>query len=132
MSDDDAEAVGDAGFDEWVEALADGAGYYLECPNGHGSLPPRRRCPHCSSPTLSETAMPETGDVETLSEVHVPTPAFTNDAPYVLAIASFGPVRITGQVRGTEPESIGIGDAVTVDVDRRRTTGDPLVVFDPI
>src|SRR6056297_1929720 len=33
----------DEGYDDWLDAIEDGDGYYLECENGHGSLPPRRR-----------------------------------------------------------------------------------------
>lgn len=129
---DDAEPIGDAGFDEWIEAIEDGTPFALECPNGHGSLPPRRVCPHCGDGDLEEVPLPTEGVLKTMSEVHVPTPQFTNDAPYTLAIAAFGPVRITGQLRGVPHDEIAIGDRVTVDVDRRRTTGDPLVVFDPV
>jgi Predicted nucleic-acid-binding protein containing a Zn-ribbon len=103
----------DAGYDEWVDALADGRGYALVCPEGHGSLPPRRTCPECGATTFSEEPLPERGTVETVTVVHVPPPQFADDAPYATAIAAFGPVRLTGVLRGVdvgEKELSGDGD----------------------
>ena len=123
--------AGDAGYDEWIEALAEGEGYSLRCPRGHYSLPPQRRCPHCAATPLEPETFPDTGVIETFSVVHIPTPAFADDAPYVLAIASFGEVRVTGQLRSMGPEEATSGIPVVVDIDDRITTGDPLVVFYP-
>ena len=96
MSEDD---VRDAGFDDFLDALAAGDGYYLACGEGHGSLPPRRACPQCGDRDLEETTLPNTGTVDSCSTVHVATPAFVDDAPYVVAVVDFGAVRLTGQVR---------------------------------
>lgn len=120
----------DAGYDAWLDAIVADEGYYLECPEGHGSLPPRRVCPHCGSPDLSEEPLPETGSVETFSVVHVAAPTFVDDAPYVTAVAAFGPVRLTGVV-DADPESVAVGDAVSVAVDATETAGDDVVVFRP-
>jgi len=60
-------------------------------------------CPECGSATLSEEALAETGTVETYSVVHVAGPQFADDTPYVNAIADFGPVRLTGVLRGLIP-----------------------------
>lgn len=120
----------DAGYDEWLDAIVADGGYYLQCPEGHGSLPPRRVCPHCGSPDLSEEPLPETGSVETFSVVHVAAPSFVDDAPYVTAVAAFGPVRLTGVV-DTDPVAVSVGDAVSVAVDATETTGDDVVVFRP-
>lgn len=128
MSDDDQ--PGNAGYDEFVAAAKAGEGYYFECPNGHGSLPPRRVCPHCGSTELIEVTLPDTGEIETYTETAVPTPSFSDDAPYVLAIAAFGPVRITAQFQGSA--DVEIGDTVTLDVTERKTTDDPLLVFEPV
>jgi uncharacterized OB-fold protein len=130
MTDDEQEA-GNEGYDEWLAALREGEGYYLACPNEHGSLPPRRRCPHCGSGELTERDLPETGEIATFTETQVPIPSFAEDAPYVVAIATFGDVRVTGQLRGIESRDVAIGQSVTADVVDRDTTDDPLVVFRP-
>ncbi|WP_255170267.1 Zn-ribbon domain-containing OB-fold protein [Natrononativus amylolyticus] len=123
MSDE----IGHAGFDDWLDATEEGEAYYLECDRGHGSLPPRRVCPECGSTALSEEPLPETGEIETFTVTHVPTPSFEDDAPYATAIAAFGPVRVTGQVVGVDLESIEAGMTVTPAVDVSATTGDRLL-----
>ncbi|GAB3698227.1 Zn-ribbon domain-containing OB-fold protein [Halorubrum pallidum] len=134
MSDDAGPVpAANAGYDEWVDALADGEGYALVCPNGHGSLPPRRVCPECGSTELSREPFDSTGTVETHSVVHVPSPRFADDAPYVTAIVDLGPARVTGVVRGIDPDptAIDTGDEVEASVGTRETDGERLVVFRP-
>ncbi|WP_017343191.1 Zn-ribbon domain-containing OB-fold protein [Halorubrum sp. T3] len=146
MSDDGADAADetdetdaapptDRHYAEWLDALADGDGFALVCPEGHGSLPPRQVCPECGSPDLSRDPLDETGTVETYSVVHVPSPRFADDAPYATAVADFGPTRLTGVVRdgGADGEApaVEIGDVVAVDVGDRATDGERLVVFRP-
>ena len=125
----------DRDYAEWLDALADGEGFALVCPDGHGSLPPRRVCPECGSPDLSREPLQETGTVETYSVVHVPSPRFADDAPYATAVVDFGPTRLTGVVRdggaADEAPAVEIGDAVTADVGERATDGERLVVFRP-
>lgn len=118
------------GYDEWVASLAEG-GFYLDCSNGHGSLPPRRVCPECGDTDLTERDLPDTGTVRTFSEVHVAAPAFADEVPYVTAIADFGAVRLTGVLRDAAADEIAIGDTVTADVDPDGPNGGPLVVFRP-
>ena len=132
------------GYDEWVDALAEGEGYALVCPEGHGSLPPRRVCPECGASDLSEETLPAEGTVETYTVVHVPSPRFSDDAPYVTAVARFGPVRLTGIVRGVDPDddidgdgdgdsdAIEVGSAVEAGVGERETDGGRTVVFRPV
>ncbi|MFC6718144.1 Zn-ribbon domain-containing OB-fold protein [Natrialbaceae archaeon GCM10025810] len=128
MSDD----VGNAGYDEWLEAVEDDEAYYLECANGHGSLPPRSVCPECGSTELEEVPLPDTGEVETFTINHVPTPAFEDDAPYATAIADFGPVRITGQFVGVDLERVENGMTVALEITTSETTGDRVVGFEPV
>ncbi|MCD2198344.1 Zn-ribbon domain-containing OB-fold protein [Halobacterium sp. KA-4] len=129
MTEDD-EPVRDAGFDEFLDALADGEGYYVECANGHGSLPPRRVCPECGSADLDETPLPDSGEVATYTRVHVPAPSFADDAPYVTAVVDFGPVRLTGQVQA-DVEDVEIGLDVEPGFGETETRGERLVVFEP-
>lgn len=127
------ERVRDAGYDDWLDALAETDGYYLVCPEGHGSLPPRRVCPDCGSTELAEEPLPDVGAVETFTAVHVPPPRFADEAPYVTAIADFGPVRLTGVLRGVDPDDgIPIGLEVTPGVERRATDDERIVTLRPV
>ena len=119
------------GYDDWLDAIVEGQGYYIECENGHGWLPPRRVCPTCQSQQLSEVVLPESGEIATYTTVYVATPQFEDDAPYVTAVVDFGPVSITGIVRGVDSEDVETGDVVDIDVGSRETTGDRAVVFRP-
>ncbi|ELZ27290.1 nucleic-acid-binding protein containing a zn-ribbon [Halogeometricum pallidum JCM 14848] len=121
----------DHGYDEWVEALGTDEAFYLECPDGHGSLPPRRTCPHCGATELTETPLPAEGTVETYTEVHVAGPDFAGQTPYVTAIASFGAVRLTGVLRDATAEGVDVGDTVGVETAENPDTGDATVVFRP-
>ena len=121
-----------ATYDEWFDAIAAGEAFYLASPEGHGSLPPRRVCPHSGSTELSQQPLPETGTVETYTVVHVAAEKFSDDTPYVSAVVDFGPVALTGILRGVEPEAVAVGDEVTVTVETRETTDDWLVVFRPV
>ncbi|WP_122089125.1 Zn-ribbon domain-containing OB-fold protein [Halalkalicoccus subterraneus] len=119
----------DEGYDEWIAAIDRGEGYALECPNGHGSLPPRRLCPECGDPDLEEQPLPDSGTLDTYTRIHVATPEFVDDAPYTVAIVDFGITRLTGQLRGVEEPEAGI--RVDVGVEERETEDEPLLVFRP-
>jgi uncharacterized OB-fold protein len=123
--------IRDAGFDDLLDAVAEGEGYYVACENGHGSLPPRRACPHCGSQDLSEEPMPESGEVATFTEVQVPTPQFGDDAPYVTAVVDFGAFRVTGVLRDVEAEAVEVGMVVGIDVGETATDGERVLVFRP-
>ncbi|MCY4730158.1 OB-fold domain-containing protein [Natronomonas gomsonensis] len=118
------------GYDNLLDAIEDGEGYYLACPEGHGSLPPRRVCPECGSRDLTDEPLPDAGEVVAATTVSVPGPQFADDAPYVTAIVDFGPVRLTGVVRGTDEEP-GPGFVVGVDVEETTTEGERVVTFRP-
>ncbi|WP_299330919.1 Zn-ribbon domain-containing OB-fold protein [Haloplanus sp.] len=119
----------DAGYDEWLDAVGENEGYYLECPEGHGALPPRRVCPECAAADLDRAALPESGTVETFTVCHVAGPSFADEEPYVTAIAEFGPVRLTGVVRGTDPEDVTVDTPVEADKGTNETTGEGLLVL---
>lgn len=128
MSD---EETYDAGYDDWLDAVEDGEAYCLEGPEGDGWLPPRRVDPATGSRELTEEPLPDVGEVETFTVVHVPTPAFEKDAPFATAIARFGPVRVTGIVEA-ELDAVEVGMAVELGVMETETTGDRAVVFRPV
>jgi hypothetical protein len=127
----DFERARDESFDDWLDAIEDGEAHYLECENGHGYLPPRRVCPDCGSRELTETDLPEAGEIATYTAINVAAPDFSEDTPYVTAVADFGPVRITGVLPDIDPDTVETGMVVGVAVGERVTTGDDMVVFEP-
>ena len=122
----------DAGFDDFMDAVEDGEPYYLESPSGNGWLPPMQVDPETGDAELVERPLPDTGQIQTHSTVNVPTPMFADDAPYVVALAGFGPVNVTGQLRDVDPSDAEIGMEVEIGVDRTETTGERIVVFRPV
>ena len=117
-----------AGFDDFLDAVAAGEAYYLACPEGHGWLPPRRVCPECGSQDLTEESLPESGTVETYTIVRVPAPSFADDAPYATAIVDFGSVRVTATYDG-DPETVETGLTVGLDVDETVTRGERVLTI---
>jgi hypothetical protein len=118
----------DAGYDDLLDAVADGRGYFLACADGHGSLPPRRVCPECGDSSLTEEPLPATGTVCTYTEVRVPTPRFSGETP-VVAIADFGAVRLTGRLRASVDDvAVGLRVVPTVAVS---PTGERHLSFEP-
>jgi len=136
MSDEPSDGLAtDATHEAWLDALGTAAAFYLRCPDGHGALPPRRTCPRCGATELSEAPLPDVGVVDSFTVTHVAPPRYADDVPYVTAVVDFGDVRLTGVVRGVDPETVGdgslVGETVTVGIERRETTDDHLVVFRP-
>ena len=127
----DFERARDGKFADWLDAVAEGEGYYLECDEGHGHLPPQRVCSNCGSRDLEETALPESGEIATYTVINVAAPDFSEDTPYVTAVADFGPVRLTGILPDIDGEDVETGMTVGVGVGERVTTGDDMVVFEP-
>lgn len=118
------------GYDDLLDAIEEGEGYYLACPNGHGTVPPRRVCPDCGSRELTEKPLPETGEILVATTISVSGPQFSEDTPYVTAIAEFGDVRLTGLARGMDREPAP-EDVVTVEVGETATENDRALVFRP-
>ena len=127
----ESERARDAGYDDLLDAIEAGEPYFLECENGHGWLPPRRICPDCGSRDLAEEPLPDSGEIETFTVVHVGAPDFAEDTPYVTALADFGPVRVTGLMLDVDPEEVATGDVVGIATDERVTTGERTLSFEP-
>ncbi len=121
----------DEGFDDFLTAVEEGEPYYLEGPDGDGWLPPRRTDPATGSQELTSEPLPETGELVTFTQTHVAPPSFVDDAPFVVAVADFGPVKITGQLRDIDPDTVEIGQEVGLGVEHTETTDERLVVFRP-
>lgn len=120
-----------AGYTDFIEALAAGEPYYLESPSGNGWLPPRRMDPETGERDFEKVPLPDTGEILTTTTTHVAGPSFADDVPYVVAIADFGPVRLTGQLHGNDSDDVEIGDVVTVGVGTNEN-GERLVVFERV
>jgi uncharacterized OB-fold protein len=126
-----SDAPRNAGYDDFLDRLEDGDPYYLESPSGNGWLPPRQIDPETGERDLSEESFPDTGEILTYTQTNVAGPSFADDAPYIVAIAEFGPIRLTGQVRGIDLEDLEVGQTVGIDVGESETSGERLVVFEP-
>ena len=126
MSDDE---IHNDGYDQALQAIDDGEPYAIECPNGHQSMPPRRRCPECGEGDLEEVSLPTDGELLTYNVTHVPTPDFADDVPFVLGIAEFDDVRITGRILA-DAEEVEIGTPVEIGLGESETTDEPLVTFE--
>ena len=122
----------DRSYEAFCAAIEAGEGFYLECQDGHGSVPPRRVCPACGAQSLTARALPKTGTVQAQTEVHVATPAFADLAPYVSALADFDPVTLTGIVVETTLDTVEYGTEVTVGVERSDDRERPTLVFEPL
>lgn len=120
------------GFDDFLDAVEAGEPYYLEGPEGDGWLPPRRIDPATGSRELTEKPLPDTGEVVTHTQTHVASPEFADDAPFIVAIAEFGPVKVTGQLRDVDASDAAIGEEVTMDIEHSETKDKRLVVFEPV
>jgi uncharacterized OB-fold protein len=119
----------DAGFDDFLDAVEADDPYYLETADGETHLPPMSHDPTTGGePTARE--LPEPGEVLTHTTTHIAAPQFEADTPYVTAVAAFGPVSVTGQIRGIPPEEVEIGQVVTLGVDRSETRDERVLVFE--
>lgn len=117
--------------DAFCDAIEAGDPFYLACPDGHGSVPPRRVCSQCGARSLTDRPLPDTGRVRAYTVVHVATPAFADNVPYVTAIADFGSVTLTGIITETAPDAIEQGTEVTVGIQRSDERQRPTLVFEP-
>ena len=51
------------GYADLLDAIADGEGYYIECENGYGSLPPHHVCPECGSQELTQERLLDSSEI---------------------------------------------------------------------
>jgi uncharacterized OB-fold protein len=131
MSDTTDALATDATHEAWLDALGTDEAFYLRCPDGHGSLPPRRTCLRCGAGSVSEAPLPGVGVVDSFTVTHVAPPRYADDVPYVTAVVDFGDVRLTGVVRGVDADALAIGDRLRAGSGETATRGDRTVVFRP-
>ena len=120
------EIVRETGYDDWLDALEAGDGYYLRGEGG-ATVPPAVT----GGDDLECEPLPETGSIESKTVIRVPHPDFGADAPYAIAIVDFGPVTLTGQVTGIDPEDVETGLAVEATVLECDSSGKRFVAFCP-
>jgi hypothetical protein len=121
----------DAGYDDFLDALAAGEPFYLRGPDGDGWLPPRRIDPGTGRQDLEKRPLPEAGELLTFTRTQVPPPELHDDVPYTVGVAEFGPVRLTGQLVNVDHERVEIGMPVEAGVGRTDTTGDRILTLEP-
>ena len=117
-------------FIDFAEGIDDGDPVYLTCEEcGSTALPPRTVCPECGTRTLEERSLSETASVTASTTIFSSIPAYAEETPYTVVIATFEEgVRLTGQLRGAD--EVELDETVTVGVEQR---GDDewLVTFSP-
>ncbi|AXR79351.1 Zn-ribbon domain-containing OB-fold protein [Natrarchaeobaculum sulfurireducens] len=121
------ERVLQADYDSWLDALEEGDGYYLRT-DGEATIPPLVT----GDADLERVPLARTGTVDSKTVIRVPHPDFGEDAPYVVALASFGPVTLTGQVTGIDPEAVETGLEVEPTVLESGTDAERFVGFTPV
>lgn len=119
----------DAGYDDVLDAIEAGDGYFLVCENGHGWLPPRRICETCGSREFDERALPAEGEVIAKTTIHVAPPRYEEDTPYVVAVVDLGEIRVSGRVVGSET-AVATGETVSPCVAESKSAGERLLGFE--
>ena len=121
------ELARETGYDAWLDALEAGEGYFLRC-DGQALVPPAMTG---AAADLEREPLPDTGTVESKTVIRVPHPDFGADAPYAIGIAEFGPVTLTGQLTGIDPDAVETGLEVAVTALEAETSGKRFVAFRP-
>ncbi len=70
---------------------------------GVAHFPPKMDCPSCLESDTEWFQLPEKGTLVTYSTVHYGPSGFEDKAPYTLAVADFGNVRVFGQISRSMP-----------------------------
>jgi uncharacterized OB-fold protein len=108
---------------------------------GRVLIPPRPACYECGSRDVHIEEQPRIGEIASYTEVHKPAPAFTDQAPFTVAVVELeSEARLTGRVR-TPYVEVNIGMPVRLSV-REPTDNEkeaalahekewPIHVFDP-
>jgi uncharacterized OB-fold protein len=90
------------------------AGKCTQC--GTVYFPPRRVCSGCAGRAFETVVLPGTGTVSTFTVIHVAPTAFTDQAPYAVAIVKLADgTAITTQLVDCDPGAIEIGMPVRLE-----------------
>ena len=117
LSPDDLTADSPFTLPGFFTELTDGrllAAACSEC--GTRLIPPRPACYACGSRAVELEAQPETGEIVSYTEVHRPPSAFTDLAPFPVAIVELDSgARLTGRVDAGY-DALAIGTAVRLSI----------------
>jgi uncharacterized OB-fold protein len=116
-------------YDDFLDALLEGDGFYLECSNGHPSFPPHQVCSVCGESDVTKQSLSDRGTVIAHTIIHVPPPRFRDRAPYVVAIADLDGVELTGHLVNEAVDAIENGAEVSVTADRTDQTNERYIKF---
>lgn len=116
---------------EFFNAIEQGEPYCLTDAGPHGMLPQRFVDTFSGNKETNQVSIPETGELLTHSTVHVAPSPLEDVSPYTIAIAEFGLVRITGQLRKFE-NSPEIGQQVNIGVEYIDELEYPVIIFTPV
>ena len=88
-----------------------------ECPHcGRRFFPPKARCPECLQSGLNSVALGTRGTLFSYTTVYIPSRNFT--PPYTVGYVELDEgVRVFGQIRTGQGESLMIGSAVKMVID---------------
>lgn len=116
-------------YDDFLDALSKGDGFYLECSNGHHLFPPQQVCSVCGESDVTKRSLSDRGIVIAHTVIHVPPPRFRDKAPYVVAIADFDGVELTGHLASEAVDAIENGVKVSVTASQTEQTSERYVEF---
>jgi uncharacterized OB-fold protein len=117
----------------WDQAFWDGAaeGKLLiqRCADcGHLQFYPRPACVACFSPNLDWQESARTGEVYSYTAVRAPiNPAFRDEVPiYLVDVILAEGVRVLARLADSDPETLAIGDQVTIELRPNEPNGVPV------
>ena len=92
---------------EFADKLAAGEISATRCTGcGRVYFPPRADCAGCLSGQMEWVKIPEKGKLVSYTRVQYAPAGFEADAPYTLALADFGAVKVFGRLGGAGEESV--------------------------
>ena len=93
------------------------AGQCTSC--GSVWFPPRRICAECHGREFETVKLPDHGKVETFTVIHTAPAAYTDQAPYAVALVELeNGTRLTAMFVDCDPETIEIGMPVRLEFRR--------------
>ncbi|MHC4932112.1 MAG: Zn-ribbon domain-containing OB-fold protein [Planctomycetota bacterium] len=99
------------------------AGKCDKCGSVH--FPPRRICRECGNRGFEAVVLPNEGKVETYTVIHTAPSAYTDEAPYAVALVELSDgTKITSQLVDCQPDQLEIGMKVRIEFRRVLAEGE--------